>query len=799
MSFRVNARAVLELGSELISSDIIAFYELIKNAFDAGSKTGATISFNVVLRRNAYLRLRSKALENLATAGKEPKPGRAALAGMLVDMRAAVSRALDPTAGKKAVDAIHSTVDKAASLPEFLAALDEAYAAINTIEVADNGSGMSLDELVDNFLTIGTPSRKREVDKALDAGGRSPYLGEKGIGRLSSMRLGNRLKVVTARLTDRRYNVLEVDWNKFANIEARVEDIDIEAKKGGTKSDASSSGTTLVIGDLAEDWTEKRVEEMAKQEFARLTDPFVDVRKRKRIALIWNGSRVMIPVMNRLLLDNAHAKFSGKFVGGVLSIHMEAVRLGYPHPKETDDVSRSAQELEALLQDASHELPASALQSLGPFDFEAYWYNRRLLGGIEQLGNQKEVRDLQRNWSGIMLFRDDFRVFPYGNEEDDWLGLDRKALSRPGYVLNKAQFVGHVRISRAKNPKLVDQTNREGLRRTDEERALIGILQHVIRDMLWDFFRETDRKYKKAPIELDDLKADIDTLETRAKNALTKVRQLIPKQERETFDALQHVFNEFRDLSARAQMKIEQVEEDSRQMIDMAGVGLMVESVAHELARAAESALGALERLHGEEFPTEVRAQLETLRAEMKTVTKRLRVLDELSVSSRQRSETFDLVALVQDVLDGHAAKFRRHSIEPSFKHPKHPVRVRLVRGMVVQIVQNLVINSMYWMETRAKRQTDYAPRLKITLDEDPPTLTVSDNGPGVAPENIERVFRPFWSLKEKGKRRGLGLFVARDHATSLGGTLTLSDKPDREAGRLHEFILELPESAVVK
>jgi len=39
LSFRVNARAVLELGSELVSSGIIAFYELIKNAFDAGSKS----------------------------------------------------------------------------------------------------------------------------------------------------------------------------------------------------------------------------------------------------------------------------------------------------------------------------------------------------------------------------------------------------------------------------------------------------------------------------------------------------------------------------------------------------------------------------------------------------------------------------------------------------------------------------------------------------------------------------------------------------------------------------------------
>lgn len=795
MVFRVNARTVLELGSELISSDIIAFYELIKNAFDAGSTTGAVISFDVVLRRNSYLRLRNRTLEHLATVGKDSK-----LNGSLTDeMKAGAARALDVSAGAASVEAFKSIIGGTTDLRAFVAALDEAYATMSTITVADTGSGMSLDELSDNFLTIGTSSRKREVDRALSAGGTSPYLGEKGIGRLSSMRLGSRLKVVTARLGDRRYNVLEVDWTKFADIEARVEDIVIEATRGVTKRDPKESGTKLQIGDLAEDWTEKRVKEMAQYEFARLTDPFVDIRKRKRIALFWNGSRIAIPLMNRLLLENCHAKFSGKFSDGMLSVHMEALRLGYDHPKEIDDVSRSSQELEALLQDASHELPSAALQTLGPFDFEAFWYNRRLLAGIENLGNQRDVRELQRNWSGIMLFRDDFRVFPYGNEEDDWLGLDRRALSRPGYVLNKAQFVGHVRISRDRNPKLVDQTNREGLRRTDEERALIGILQHVIRDMLWDFFRETDRKYKRAPIELDDLKADIDTLESRAKAALNKVRQIIPKEERETFDALQHAFNEFRELSSRAQMKIEQVEEDSRQMIDMAGVGLMVESVAHELARAAESALGVLERLQGQAFPKEVRAQLETLRAEMKTVTKRLRVLDELSVSGRQRSETFDLVELVQDVLDGHVAKFRRHSIQPSFKHPKHPVRVRLVKGMVVQIVQNLVINSMYWMETRAKRQTDYVPRLNITLEDSPPTLTVSDNGPGIAPENIERVFRPFWSLKEKGKRRGLGLFVARDHATSLGAVLTLSNNPDRDTGRLHEFVLELPESAALK
>ncbi len=795
--FRVNARTVLELGSELISSDIIAFYELVKNAFDAKSTSGADIRFRIPLRRNAYLRVRNRATDGLAEAGRSTRRN----VELLQELKATVARSIDPTADSARIRQFNANIASASTVREFISSFDEAYASLNTISISDTGVGMSANDLSANFLTIGTSSRKREVDRALAAGSESsPYLGEKGIGRLSAMRLGNTLKVTTARVEDKRYNILDLDWRKFADIEAKVEDIEVDPTVGSPKKAAKESGTELEIGDLTEDWSESRLREMADYDFARLTDPFLDARRRPRIALFWNGSRIAIPFMNRTLAENAHATFRGNFgTDGVLRVHMEAINLGYDHPREVDDVSRSTPELEALLDGTSGQLAPAAVARLGPFELEAFWYNRRHLAGIEEIGNQREVRELQRKWSGIMLFRDDFRVFPYGNEEDDWLGLDRRALSRPGYVLNKAQFVGHVRISRSKNPGLVDQTNREGLRRTPEERALVGILQHVVRDMLWDFFREMDRKYKKAPVELGDLKADIETLEARARTALNKVRRLVPKEERESFDDLQHAFNEFQDLSSRAQLKIEQVEADSRQMIDMAGVGLMVEAVAHELARAAESALQALEGLKGQEFPTDVRAKLDTLRAEMKTVTKRLRVLDELSVSGRQRSETFDLVDVIDQIMEGHEAKFRRHSVKLVFRHPKTPVRVRLVKGMVVQIIQNLVTNSLYWMDIRAKQQTGYVPELTITLQDEPLVLTVTDNGTGVAPENIERVFRPFWSLKERSKRRGLGLFVARDHANHLGGALTLSSKPDPETGRLHRFILELPEGALVK
>jgi signal transduction histidine kinase len=118
---------------------------------------------------------------------------------------------------------------------------------------------------------------------------------------------------------------------------------------------------------------------------------------------------------------------------------------------------------------------------------------------------------------------------------------------------------------------------------------------------------------------------------------------------------------------------------------------------------------------------------------------------------------------------------------------------------MVVQILENLLSNSVYWMQMRSARESQFAPTISVRIDMDPPTISFSDNGRGIARDHREKVFRPFWSLKEKSKRRGLGLFIARENATYLGGQLILVEKPDSETGRFHEFLLELPDGIAVR
>lgn len=785
--FKISARTVLELGAELISSDIIAFYELIKNTFDARSSIGAEIRFEITLGRNDYLRLRRRVAD-----GSD-----------LERLKSEIESELCPSAPQSSLNRVRQAIRTATNYVELEDALDRIYADENRIIVSDEGTGMSRDDLLDNFLVIGTASRKRAIDAALaratSGDVRPPYLGEKGIGRLSAMRLGDRLKVETATPTDKSLNVLTIDWTAFGDLDATLDSIDILPEIGGRKPSRTWSGTRLTISALTGDWPRDRVHQLAEQEFAQLTDPFADPRQRPRIAVFWNGDRVPIAHMDRHLLEYAHASIKGNLLCKTgrpfLICKIEALDLGFEHPRSEDIRKIQLPDLIGSISGLTGEIPPSAIEQLGPLEFEAYWYNRRRLGGIDSVGDQRAVRDLQRRWSGILLFRDGFRVFPYGEDEDDWLSLDRRALGSTAYLLNKAQFVGRVRISRIGNPLLIDQTNREGLRACPEQRAFVSLLQLVM-DQLREFMRDVQRRHKDKPLSVN-AETDVKRLVSRARRAINQIRKQLP-EESEMVDDLHRGFAEIRDLFDRANRRVAELEKESRQMIQMAGVGLMVEVVAHELARSSENTLAALDALRHKNVPQQIRGLLESLRSEMKAVNKRIRILDPLSVSGRHRREVFDIGVLLRDILDSHEAQFNRHGIWLRVTKAESPLRIRAVKGMIVQIVENLIANSLYWLELRRQQEIGFRPSIIITVDDDPLTITYEDNGRGIAEENREKVFRAFFSLKEKSRRRGLGLFIARDCAEYHGGTLRLDDHPSEHTGRLHRFLLELPDEVVV-
>lgn len=787
MPFRVSARAVLQLGSELISSDDVALYELVKNAIDAKSKTGVQIDLHICLSHTAYLEVMRE------LNGDEPRP--------VEEIKEILLSRVEPSVEPEVLKEFQTSLSACKNHSQLHKRLPDIYTATNWIEIRDTGSGMSATDLQTKYLVIGTPARKKDIDLAEEEFAAigtpanvptTPYLGEKGVGRLSAMRLGWMLHLETATPQDRLLNELNIDWRKFEDLDLEVKDIDIKPGEGPVKPQRNWSGTTVKISGLKGNWSPRRIRDIATTEFAKLSDPFSFGKRRFRIAVYFNGDRIEIPRMDRAIVAAAHAtiKATYKIVRGVPSLD---VYLTFKGPERLEDrhFHFAKVDLSTLTDDIPEEIPDFALRTVGPFEYEAYWYNRQQLRGIDSIGNMQAVRKLQALWSGIMLFRDGYRVLPYGEDKDDWLSLDRKALASPGYKLNKQQFIGRVQISRLGNPELIDQTNREGLRDTPEKLVFVELLKYVTQNLLRNFMNEVEKSQKRIEIDLAQVESEIGSLESRARQAFRMLKSKhressIELQDlQEMFDQLKEYFDQARDFAA-------QTEDEKTRLLQLAGIGLMLEVVAHELARSTETAMKSLATAQTEDLPVDVASTLRVLRTEMQSMNKRLRVLDPLSVSARQRRETFDLVDLIAETFSGRAAQFHRHKINARIQGAKSLV-VNGVKGMYVQIVENLTSNSVFWLKKAAKQDRSFTPKITVIVDPKSRSMKFSDNGPGVGKSLADEIFKPFFSTKDRRRRQGLGLYIARECAEYNHGQLYLSDEHTEHKTRLNTFILELP------
>lgn len=783
MFFRVTARTLVQLGAELISSDSIAFYELIKNAFDAGSPR-VLLDVCVRMDHGAYLS-HVTALSN--QVGESP--------GSLEKHKLDVVKDIDSSSPEAAV-----LIDKLKSAQSYAVLLRQLEEA-NYIQIEDQGHGMSIADLEEIYLTIGTPHRRRQRITQSESVGLAtrphralrPILGEKGLGRLSAMRLGWRLEVLSSTRGEERENRLQVDWREFRDDNLMVEDISVSLTKGTAKNDPGTSGTRIRIYALTAAWSTQKLERIARDEFSKLTDPFVP-DARYPINVRYNDEPVTITRFDDILFEYAHASATAEYTiddGGPQFVG----ELSYRTHKRETSFSFDKTQLFSIAELTSLE----DLRSLGPFSVQFYWYNRRILSAIEGIGDQRAVRNLVNAWTGgLKVYRDGFRVNPYGSPDDDWLDIDRTALAASAYKVNRRQIIGVVSISSQRNPALMDQTNREGLRDCPEKHILVRLLQHLLVSVFRPFLSAVEREVRATiPATFEDLEERVENEERNIQQNLRTLLDRYPEvqKDEELIRSINVRIRQIRVLLDEASRLAASYRAGQSELTNLAGIGLMLEIVAHELNRATSHTLKILADAKPSE-DTEVVSLLRTLGAQMKTLQKRLRILDPLSTAGRQRKERFDLVSWLRFIFEAHTAQFARHGVTltfevvPSSSSPR--LTVYMVKGMFVQILENLLANSMYWLKIERRLNSMFEPRIGITLDKNARVLIFSDNGPGIPVDRREQVFQPFFTTKPPGEGHGLGLYVSQEIARYNGAKLDLVDTETGQAGRLNTFRLQL-------
>jgi len=275
------------------------------------------------------------------------------------------------------------------------------------------------------------------------------------------------------------------------------------------------------------------------------------------------------------------------------------------------------------------------------------------------------------------------------------------------------------------------------------------------------------------------------------------LEELIEKypRERQLANSVRSVGEDLKDIMLQAKDLAEGLDKRQSQLVHLAGIGLMVEIVAHELNRATQYTLALLADSSLDDAPEEVQRTLDTLQSQLKTIQKRLRVLDPVSTAGRQVKEKFELVSWVREILSSHDAQFERHQISLNLRIiPTHgELRIRAVKGMIVQIFENLISNSVYWLKRRKREYPQFKPEITVIVNCTDRQIRFSDNGPGVEPDRREDIFLPFVTTKPAREGKGLGLYIAREIAQYHHGKLYLSEKTTAHPRALNTFVFELP------
>ena len=774
MAFRITARTLLELGAELIGSDAVALYELVKNSVDARSPT-VRIKVQSVLPSSRY----RQALE-LLDEGDLP----------LAEIRQNLEGWLASDAPPGAARSLLRSLDQTKTVAAFRNALVAGYADINFVEVSDDGEGMSLEDLELVFLTIGTRSRRREKS-AWDPNGTAPdrsLLGDKGVGRLSVMRLGDQVHVRTSKAGEARWNDLDIDWTRFSHdSDAYLEEVPVAPARGPRKEDEDQQGTTIRISHLKGDWTREKFGQMLRSEFSRMIDPFDRRRGNRLFRITYNDQAVTLPQIPQRLFDLAHALVRARFEYLPSGEAQLVIDIDYRlNTRKTHAIILPEVKLVSITASKSTRI----LRNLGAFSVEFLWFNRLLLTAVEGLGTKSDVQGLVRQWAGgLMVFRDGFRINPFGGPDDDWLQLDKRAFGRRGYKLNRQQVIGRVNLT-WRNRRIIEQTNREGLVDNEYKEALVSLLQKVLEDFKTFSQNVEDELRQEDLTSLDVLKRRV----TKSKSDVQKRIRQIAVDAPEQAGALREVERLVKQLADQidgVDEIIDDYKDERRKFVHLAGLGLMVELILHELGRSSSSTLSTLEGVDVAQLPGKLPAVFETLESQLRTLQKRIETLDPLSTARRQTKEPFIVQDLVQQVVDARDAQAGRHKVTVTIESTsKQPWRMKAVPGMLIQILENLLANAFYWLKHEAIVRPGFKPRILIAIDPESGTISVSDNGPGIPRDESEEIFKPFVTAKPPGEGNGLGLYIARELAQYHDWTVELVGPEDAKEWR--RFVIDL-------
>src|SRR5665648_102316 len=751
------------------------------------------------------------------------------------------------------------------------------------IEIRDNGFGMNIENVKAGWLTISRSYKRSMKEKGIvtDRFKRLP-LGDKGLGRLSAQRLGRRLSVITKKKgTFRQLNV-NINWSKFRN-DTLLSTITIPVFYSDPPNDSNDkSYTNLIITGLNEPdkWLNSKEVDKFESSLSKITSPF-DFQRSFFVRAKIGSRQLEIPQVSKELLCLAPASYYFKVE------HQSLLIIGKYRPEFFPGHTEYGDRLNEFMQVIQKDLPRYntnyvkegsvaftyqeeiSLGSLGAYDlnfspgsFEGFLFDYSLdsqnyktmskTRGFEQFEKLSDFRRNVKIYKGIKIFRDQFRILPYGENGpgSDWMGLGQSFTEGGSYyTLKPGNVIGYINLTGVENKNLKEKTDREGFIDNGYSQMFFQICQNV-RNRINDnreFLRRgyiayqklvTQRKeahtgfipsYQVAKQEINKAASHAEELVKKSEQTartVNKIRDIISDSKQKIGlssintqekiriaswiksleDSSNELEGQWREISinlsevakarAGAVGLVSQIEITMKQVqevMELAGLGLTAETLTHELYTLINNTKSDVEDLsiyfrNHFDRDSKIEGYLNSISTRTESLRKQVNHLAPGFKNVRSKREKLNVNEILHDHVSYYAERAKRLGIKLCNLTPNENFLILANKGMIIQILDNLYLNTEFWLNNAYNNKLIDEKKYYIEIPS-VGIIHIWDSGLGIEKNMEDRIFEPFITSKPEG--RGLGLYIIKRILGYQDCDIQLLE-PRNAFGNRYKFMLNL-------
>ncbi len=544
------------------------------------------------------------------------------------------------------------------------------------------------------------------------------------------------------------------------------------------KADKSYTGTFLVLDCLRDNWIKEDIEKVIK-EFRLLVSPF---KEKNNFSIYITASEYELyeVELQNNILERRYAK-----------VEASLATKKNEEDKNISVFSATYVDKEGADKEISEEFNDKCI--CGDLEITLYYFLRDQSLKFDGL-KAKEAKEVLDAFCGVKIYRDGFRVRPYGEEGNDWLLLDRTKIRDPhSYRVGNNQVIGVVSINSDDNPLLIDATNREAIIENEAFGQLKQIVHkciNIIENHRYDEYLEEKKQTIVAKEEEIRKQEQIDL-----QNEINQKKELLTTAlQQGNVSNVEKVVEQILDTVSSDQKKERKHYEKTRQEYEkklresnnelqlyknLAALGILAGSFGHETDDAVARILLNIEypkeRLFSA-FPNDgdVIATFDDLDNDIN----RISCYSDLLVAflkKKKRSEVRNLSfkKIIEKIVSYYQVLVDEYQVDIDINDlDEFQCEIVMKQIDLESIIVNLLTNAF-----EALKGVNGSRIIKISTDSlvDGYNIVVEDSGAGV-PENLrEWIFIPLNTTKQEDGV-GLGLTIVKDIVESYSGKIDLRE-----------------------